>query len=183
MKAVSFVSGTFLYFFFFFWERQSCENKLDRRLMVLLSCSSFYFFLPLPNLHEQFWLSDLFHRFLPLPVEHLLENSACPVNFQNQQRTEVCVQGGCQHYTAAATRLLKDRMNPVLVTFTFKKRSGHCDSGVGSSSPNGPSRTPAKMWFLDRRHKYRMIIACYLAGDSLFGDWVILFCWELTTDQ
>lgn len=181
MKAVSFVSGTYLYIFVF-WERESCKNKLDRRLMVLLSCSSFYFFFT-PSKPPWTVLTDLFHRFLPLPVEHLLENSACPVNFQNQQRTEVCVQGGCQHYTAAATRLLKDRMNPVLVTFTFKKRSGHCDSGVGSSSPNGPSRTPAKMWFLDRRHKYRMIIACYLAGDSLFGDWVILFCWELTTDQ
>lgn len=59
--------------------------------------------------------------FLPLPVEHLLENNACPVSFRNQQQTKVCAQGRCQHYTAAATRLLKDRINPVLVKFTFKK--------------------------------------------------------------
>lgn len=91
--------------------------------MVFLSS---IFFLHFPKLCEQLWLSDLFHRCLPLPVEHLLENNACPVSFQNQQQTEVCAQGRCQHYTAAATRLLKDRINPGLVRFIKnKKRSGN----------------------------------------------------------
>lgn len=81
--------------------------------------------------------SNLFHRFLTLPVEHLLENNASPVSFQNQQ-TEVCAQGRCQHYPAAATRLLKDKINPELVKFTLRKTSGHLCLGIGSSSPNGP---------------------------------------------
>lgn len=76
--------------------------------------------------------SNLFHRFLTLPVEHMLENNASPVSFQNQQ-TEVCAQGRCQHYPAAATRLLKDKINPELV-----KTSGHLCLGIGSSSPTGP---------------------------------------------
>lgn len=89
--------------------------------------------------------SNLFH-FLPLPVEHLLENNACPVSFQNQQIV-VCAQGRCQHYPTAATRLLKDKINPELVKFTFKKKSGHLCLGIGSSSPNEPSRTSAMMLF------------------------------------
>ena len=97
MKVASFVSGTCLYLFLELWKQ--IRNKADG------STFFFYLFLPLPNLHEQFWLSDLFHCFLPLPLEHLLENNACPVSFQDQQQTEVCVQGGCQHHTAAATRL------------------------------------------------------------------------------
>lgn len=75
--------------------------------MVFLS-SFFFFFHPSP-LSMNGSDCDLFHRFLPRPVEHLLENNACPVSFQNQQPAEVCAQGRCQHYTAAATRLLNGR--------------------------------------------------------------------------
>lgn len=122
--------------------------------------------------------------FPSMPVEHLLENSACPVSFQNQQPTEVWTQGGCQHSTAAATRLPKDRISPAWVRSTFRTRVRDTALQKQEAHPQmGQTEQPAKMWFSDHWHKDRMIIACYLVEDSLFWDQVLLFRWRLTTDQ
>lgn len=142
----------------------------------------FNLFLPLPTHHEQFWLSDLFHRFLSTAVEHLLENNACPVSFQNQQQSEVCAQGRCQHYYTLLlkdTRLLKDRMDPILGKFTVKEGLDP-SSGIGSSSQNEPDRHQPRCDFW---HPCRVIIAYYLVDNPLFWNSGILFCWKLTADQ
>lgn len=79
-------------------------------------CFSFSFiFLPLPNLCEQ--LTDLFHRFLPLPVDILVESSACPASLQNRQQTTARAQGTCQHHSCCH-QATEGTRSPVLVKFT-----------------------------------------------------------------
>lgn len=84
-------------------------------------------------------------------------------------KTKVCAGGRCQHYPAAATGFWKTggRINPIMGRLVKKKIWTPLFRN-GKLIPKCSEQNTSRDAILNERHKFGMIIACYLVDDALF---------------
>lgn len=86
-------------------------------------------------------------------------------------KTRVCAGGGCQHYPAAATRLLEDRRQNQFDNGKIRLKKKKVWTPLfrnGKLIPKCLEHTTSRDAILNERHKFGMIIVCYLVDDALF---------------
>jgi hypothetical protein len=86
-------------------------------------------------------------------------------------KSNVCAQGTCQRYPAAAATGFWDtegRINPIMGIVVKKNKGLGTPFRTGKLIPKCSEQNTSRDEILNERHKFRMIIACYLVDDALF---------------
>lgn len=86
-------------------------------------------------------------------------------------KTNVCAQGRCQHYPADATGFweTEGRINPIMGRFFFFLKEVWTPLFRNEKLiPKCSKQNTSRDVILSERHKFRMIIACYLVDAALF---------------